>query len=172
MIIKSSGLNKAILYSISMKRDHIFLGLSAALFFAIGMVTTETDTGSEVYAQSTTNMSSNSTNSSSTNNTSTLAKGDKVSLKIEDLSVTKSPTSVTDVIGNIRNNNTVSVNDVKLISQFLDKDGALLGKTDKFVSSQSFVLKPGEVLQFQRLEIVSFDRIGKSNITAYGEVVG
>lgn len=157
-----------------MKRDHIFLGLSAALFFAIGMVTTETetDTGSEVYAQSTTNMSSNSTNSSSTNNTSTLAKGDKVSLKIEELSVTKSPTSVTDVIGNIRNNNTVSVNDVKLISQFFDKDGALLGKTDKFVSSQSFVLKPGEVLQFQRLEIVSFDRIGKSNITAYGEVVG
>jgi hypothetical protein len=172
MLIKSSGLNKAILYSISMKRDHIFLGLSAALFFAIGMVTPETDTGSEVYAQSTTNMSSNSTNSSSTNNTSTMEKGDKVSLKIEELSVTKSPTSVTDVVGNIRNNNTVSVNDVKLISQFFDKDGALLGKSDKFVSSQSFILKPGEVLQFQRLEIVSFDRIGKSNITAYGDVVG
>lgn len=155
-----------------MKREHIFLGLSAALFFVIGMVTPETDMGSEVYAQSTTNVSSNSTNSSSTTNTSTLAKSDKVSLKIEELSVTKSPTSVTDVVGQIRNNNTVSVNDVKLISQFFDKDGALLGKTDKFVSSESFVLKPGDVLPFQRLEIISFDRIGKNNITAYGDVVG
>jgi exosome complex RNA-binding protein Rrp4 len=154
-----------------MKRDHIFLGLSAALFFAVGMVTPDKDTGSEVYAQGTTNMSSNSTNSLSTNTTSTLAKGDKVTLKIEELTVTKSPTSVTDVIGKIRNNNTVSVNDVKLITQFFDKDGALLGKSDKFVSSESFVLKPGDVLPFERLEIVSFDRIKTSQIQAYGSVV-
>ncbi|HEX9318913.1 MAG TPA: hypothetical protein VF884_08260 [Nitrososphaeraceae archaeon] len=154
-----------------MKRDHIFLGLSAALFFVMGMVTPENDTGSEVYAQGTTNMSSNSTNSSSTNTTSTLAKGDKVILKIEELSVTKSPTSVTDVVGKIRNNNTVSVNNVKLITQFFDESGALLGKSDKFVSSESFVLKPGDVLPFQRLEIVSFDRIDRNNITTYGDVV-
>ncbi len=100
-----------------------------------------------------------------------MAKGDKVILKIEELSVTKSPTSVTDVVGKIRNNNTVSVNDVKLITQFFDESGALLGKSDKFVSSESFVLKPGDVLPFQRLEIVSFDNIKSSQIQAYGSVV-
>ena len=60
---------------------------------------------------------------------------------------------------------------MRLISQFFDKDGALLGKTDKFVSSQSFTLKPGDELTFERLEIGTFDRIGKNNITAYGDVV-
>lgn len=172
MFDKSSGLNKASIYSNAMNRNYVFLNLSAALFFVTGMVTPEMVTDSEVYAQATANESSNSTNASSTISANGPSKGDKVNLRVEDLSVTKSPTSVTDVAGKIRNNNTVSVNDVKLVAQFLDKNGAVLGKTDKFVASQSFILKPGDEIPFQLLEIVSFDRIDKYNFTAHGEVVG
>ncbi len=81
--------------------------------------------------------------------------------------VSKSPTSVADVAGKIRNNNSVSVHDVKVVAEYF----AILGKSDNFVSSQSFILKPGDIMSFSLLEVISFDRIGRYNITAFGDVV-
>lgn len=154
-----------------MKKHHTFLGGSVLLFFAISTVMTEISLGSGVFAQER-NISSDSNVSTSANTTSTLVKGDKVGLQVEDLSVTKSATSVTDVKGKIRNNNTMSVNDVKVNAEFFDKDGTLLGNSSKFISSQSFILKPGDKLPFEFLEIISFDRIAKYNITALGDLTG
>lgn len=154
-----------------MKKHHTYLRGSVLLFFAINTTITEISLGSGVFAQER-NISSDSNVATSGNTTSTLVKGDKVGLQVEDLSVTKSATSVTDVKGKIRNNNTVSVNDVKVNAEFFDKDGTLLGNSSKFISSQSFILKPGDTLPFEFLEIISFDRIAKSNITALGDLTG
>lgn len=154
-----------------MKKHHTFLGGFVLLFFAISTIMTEISLGSGVFAQER-NISSDSNVSTSANTTSTLVKGDKVGLQVEDLSVAKSATSVTDVKGKIRNNNTMSVNDVKVNAEFFDKDGTLLGNSSKFISSQSFILKPGDTLPFEFLEIISFDRIAKYNITALGDLTG
>jgi len=61
---------------------------------------------------------------------------------------------------------------VKVNAQFFDKDGTVLSNTTKFVSSQSFILKPGDSLPFEFLEIISFDRVARYNITALGVVTG
>jgi hypothetical protein len=152
-----------------MKKHNTFL--STLLFFAIGTITTQMGLDSEVFAQDT-NASLNTNVSISANTTTTLAKGDKVGLQVEELSVTKSATAVTEVKGKIRNNNTMSVNDVKVNAQFFDKDGTVLSNASKFVSSQSFILKPGDTLPFEFLEIISFDRIARYNITALGVITG
>jgi hypothetical protein len=154
-----------------MKKRNTFLGRYTPLLFAIGTIMTQPGLDSEVFAQEM-NASSNTNVSASANTTITLAKGDKVGLLVEDLSVTKSATAVTEVKGKIRNNNAMSVNDLKVNGQFFDKDGALLGNTSKFVSSQSFILKPGDTLPFEFLEVISFDRIARYNITAVGVITG
>jgi biopolymer transport protein ExbD len=145
--------------------------LPALLFFVTGAIMTQAGLDSEVFAQET-NASSNNNVSTSANTPITLAKGNKVGLQVEELSVTKSATAVTEVKGKIRNNNTVSVNDVKVNAQFFDKDSTVLSNTTKFVSSQSFILKPGDTLPFEFLEIISFDRVARYNITALGVVTG
>ena len=45
---------------------------------------------------------------------------------------------------------------MKVMAVYFDKNGVVLGKSDKFVSSQSFVLKPGDVMPFQLLDVVVF----------------
>ncbi|MDQ5869481.1 MAG: hypothetical protein M3530_07110 [Thermoproteota archaeon] len=142
-----------------MKSNSILLGLSA--LFSVCMVTPNVDIGAQVYAQGISTNSSNAT---------TAAKNDRINLQVEELSLSKSPTNLVDVAGKIRNNNTVSVHDMKALAVYFDKNGAVLGKSDKFVSSQSFILKPGDVLPFQLLDVISFDRVGKYNVTAFGDV--
>ncbi len=81
-----------------MKWNLLFLGLSA--FFSVVCITTpDAEIGSQIYAQGNTTISSNSTNA-------TIAiKNDRINLQVEELLVSKSPTSVADVAGKIRNNN-------------------------------------------------------------------
>jgi hypothetical protein len=165
MYFKTPDLNKAALYPMGMKKHYLFSGLSSVLFFVVCMGTQNIDIRSEAYAQGSTVLTSNSTNA-----TSSMTKDDKISLQIEDLSVTKSPTGIADVAGKVRNNSTVSVNDVKVVGEFFDKDGASIGKVDSFVTSQSLVLKPAEVIPFKLLPVVSFERIGNYTITAIGDV--
>ncbi|MDQ5869684.1 MAG: hypothetical protein M3530_08155 [Thermoproteota archaeon] len=145
-----------------MKSNSILLGLSA--LFSVCMMMPNVDIGAQVYAQGSTTISTNSSNAT------TAAKNDRINLQVEELSLSKSPTNLLDVAGKIRNNNTVSVNDVKVLAVYFDKNGAVLGKSDKFVSTQSFLLKPGDVMPFQLLDVFSFDRVGKYNMTAFGDV--
>jgi len=145
-----------------MKSNSILFGLSA--LFSVCMMTPNVDIGSQVYAQGSITISSNSSNATNA------ANSDRINLQVEDLSLSKSPTNLLDVTGKIRNNNTVSVNDVKVLAVYFDKNGAVLGKSDKFVSTQSFILKPGDVMPFQLLDVFSFDRVGKYNMTAFGDV--
>lgn len=143
-----------------MKSNSILLGLFA--LFSVCMLVPDIDIGSQVYAQgSIANSSSNAT---------IAAKSDRINLRVEEVTLNKSPTNLVDVAGKIRNNNTVSVHDVKVMAVYFDQNGVVLGKSDKFVSSQSFVLKPGDVMPFQLLDVVAFDKVDKYNMTAFGRV--
>ena len=145
-----------------MKSNSILLGLSA--LFSVCMLVPDIDIGSQVYAQGSIANSSNSSNA-------TIAeKSDRINLRVEEVTLNKSPTNLVDVAGKIRNNNTVSVHDVKVMAVYFDQNGVVLGKSDKFVSSQSFVLKAGDVMPFQLLDVVAFDKVDKYNMTAFGRV--
>jgi len=122
------------------------------------------DIGSQVYAQGTIAISSNSSNAT------IAAKSDRINLQVEEVTLNKSPTNLVEVAGKIRNNNTVNVHDVKVLAVYFDTNGVVLGKSDKFVSSQSFILKPGDVMPFQLLDVIAFDKVGKYNMTAFGRV--
>ena len=145
-----------------MKSNGILLGISA--LFSVSMMIPDIDIGSQVNAQGSLAISLNSSNA--TNG----VKSDKVNLRVEEVTLNKSPTNLVDVAGKIRNNNTVSMHDVKVMAVYFDKNGVVLGKSDKFVSSQSFVLKPGDVMPFQLLDVVAFDKVDKYNMTAFGRV--
>ncbi len=165
MLLKSPDLNNVAIQLMRMKKKYLFSGLSSALFFVVCIMTQDIDIRSDAYAQG-----SNVSLSNSSNATSSMTKNDKISLLIEDLSVTKSPTGIADTAGKIRNNSTVNVNDLMVSAEFFDKEGASINKSDRFVTSQSFILKPGEVIPFKLLPIVSFERIGNYTITATGDV--
>ena len=145
-----------------MKSNGILLGISA--LFSVSMMIPDIDIGSQVNAQGSLAISLNSSNA--TNG----VKSDKINLRVEEVTLNKSPTNLVDVAGKIRNNNTVGMHDVKVMAVYFDKNGVVLGKSDKFVSSQSFILKPGDVIPFQLLDVVTFDKVNKYNMTAIGRV--
>lgn len=144
-----------------MKSNSILLGLSA--LFSVCMMIPDINIGPQVSAQSI-------ANSSNSSNATIAAKNDRINLQVEEVTLNKSPTNLVDVTGKVRNNNTVSVHDVKVQAVYFDNNGVVLGKSDKFVSSQSFILKPGDVMPFQLLDVVAFDKVDKYNMTAFGEV--
>ena len=144
-----------------MKSNSILLGLSA--LFSVCMMIPDINIGSQVSAQSI-------ANSSNSSNATIATKNDRINLQVEEVTLNKSPTNLVDVTGKVRNNNTVSVHDVKVQAVYFNNNGVVLGKSDKFVSSQSFILKPGDVMPFQLLDVVAFDKVEKYNMTAFGEV--
>ena len=150
-----------------MEGDCLFSGLSTALFLVVCMIAPSFNLQPDLYAQGSTMTSLNNTHFKSS-----ITTGDKINLQVEDLSVTISPTDgLVHATGKIRNNATLSVNDVMVVAEFFGKDGSLLDKFDKSVSRQSFVLKPGEVIPFKFLDIIPFGigGFGKHNIVAFGD---
>ena len=93
-------------------------------------------------------------------------KTDKVILRIDNLSVTRTPKGITEIKGNVVNNSTSSVNDITIDMGFFSKDGRLLGKFNRYATQHSFILKSDEPNSFNFFEIVSFYRISKTNVTA------
>lgn len=95
----------------------------------------------------------------------------KVALKIQELSIAGVPTGVTEIQGKAVNNSTSNVKDVVINMAFYDKKGILLNKFERTITPTAFVLKPGESYPFNFSELVSFSRIGTSNVTAVGDTV-
>ena len=131
------------------------------------MCLTALDNGntSETYGQTSQQIPANSSANVTTN-------ASKVKLDIENLSITRSPLGQVDVMGSIRNNNSVNVDDIKVIAEYFDKDGVSIKKTDKLVTNPSHVAKPGDIISFQMSEVISFGKVNNHNLTAYGDVVG
>lgn len=95
----------------------------------------------------------------------------KVILKIQDLSVAKVPTGITEIQGKAVNNSTSNTKDVVIDMAFYDNKGTLLNKFERPLTPTAFILKPGESYSFNFSELVSFPRISTSNVTAVADVV-
>ena len=93
-------------------------------------------------------------------------KPSKVFLKIEGLKINKGPTGAIDVTGKVRNNSTKNVQDVKLSASYYDNTNSLLGKTMKFLSNPSEIVKPNGIKDFNFVETVTFTRIDHSTVNA------
>jgi hypothetical protein len=94
----------------------------------------------------------------------------KAVLKIQDLSVAGVPTGVTEIQGKAVNNSTSNVQDIMINMAFYDKKGTLLDKFERSATPTAFILKPGESYSFNFSELVSFSRIGTSNVTAVADI--
>ena len=108
--------------------------------------------------------------SSLINNTSNV-RGDRVNLTIENLGVEKSVTNLVQIKGDIKNNNTKELHEVKISAEYYDKTGSLLEKVEHHISSPSQILKPGDQLSFNILEIIGFHKLGDYKIIATGEPI-
>lgn len=109
--------------------------------------------------------------SSLINNTSNSAanKGDRINLAIENLLVEKSVTNLIEIKGDVKNNSTLDLHEVKVSAEYYDKTGTLLEKVEHFITSPSFILKPNEQVSFDSLEVIGFQKLGDYNIVASGE---
>ncbi|MGZ5471304.1 MAG: FxLYD domain-containing protein, partial [Nitrososphaeraceae archaeon] len=98
---------------------------------------------------------------------------DKINLAFEKLSVERSVTNSVVIKGDIKNNSTQDLQEVKVFAEYYDKTGTLLAKIDHFITSPSSILKPTEQVSFDILEVLGFGfhKLGDYNIVASGETI-
>ena len=107
-----------------------------------------------------------------TNNISySLTVTNKVKLKIENLAITRTPTGITEIKGNIFNNSTSNVDDLLINMAFYDKVGKKIDNFERYATQPSFILKPAQSHSFDYLEMVAFYKINKSNVTAIADII-
>ena len=114
---------------------------------------------------------SSSVNNSS-NNTANV-KSDKIDLVIENLSVDRSVTNLVEIKGDVKNNSTQDLQEIKISAEYYNKTGTLLAKVEHFITSPSYILKPNQLIPFNILEVLGFgfDKLGDYNIFASGESI-
>ena len=106
-----------------------------------------------------------------TSNSTANIKDDRINLAIENLVVDRSVTNLVEINGNIKNNSTLDLHEIKISAEYYDKTGTLLEKVEHFITSPSFILKPNEQVSFDRLEVIGFHKLGDYNIVASGESI-
>ncbi|HEX5982485.1 MAG TPA: hypothetical protein VFY77_07455 [Nitrososphaeraceae archaeon] len=104
-----------------------------------------------------------------TSNSTANIKGDRINLPIENLLVERSVTNLIEIKGDVKNNSTLDLHEVKVSAEYYDKTGTLLEKVEHFITSPSFILKPNEQVSFDSLEVIGFQKLGDYNIVASGE---
>jgi hypothetical protein len=102
-------------------------------------------------------------------NTTNNVKNDRINLAIENLVVDRSVTNLIEIKGDVKNNSTLDVHEVKVSAEYYDKTGTLLEKIEHFITSPSFILKPNAQVSFDSLEVIGFHKLGDYNIVASGE---
>ena len=98
-------------------------------------------------------------------------KNDRINLAIENLSVDRSVTNLVEIKGDVKNNSTLDLHEVKVSAEYYDKTGTLLEKVEHFITSPSYILKPNEKVSFDNLEVIGFHKLGDYNIVANGEAI-
>ncbi|MDR4510103.1 MAG: hypothetical protein MRJ93_00160 [Nitrososphaeraceae archaeon] len=149
-----------------MRKNMINLGgfkktvfLSVLPLISLGVVSY----GLEIDAQTESPPVKNSTNSNSQNQVTFL--------EIRDLTIERSPTNLLEVKGNVYNNSTSELHDIKLTMKFFDKEGSPLVKNEYFITAPSYVMKTDDQLSFDKLEVVNFQKLGDSEIIATGKPI-
>jgi len=89
-----------------------------------------------------------------------------VNLETSQVELIAGPTNNVELEGQVVNNSTVGVNDVRVNVQFYDSNGQLLLETSRFITQPSQTLQPGESVPFTVLETLGFDQVDKHVVIA------
>lgn len=84
-----------------------------------------------------------------------------VNLETAQVELIAGPTNNVELEGQIVNNSTAPVDDVRVNVQFYDPNGQLLLEITRFITQPSQTLQPGETLPFTVLETLGHDQVGK-----------
>jgi divalent metal cation (Fe/Co/Zn/Cd) transporter len=76
-----------------------------------------------------------------------------------------------EIEGQVINNLTTIVDDVRINVEFYDSKGQLLRETSRLITQPSELLQPGEIVSFAVPEALDFEQIDKYDIVAQAEIV-
>lgn len=94
-----------------------------------------------------------------------------VNLETAQVELVSGPTNNVELEGQIINNSTTSVDDVRVNVQFYDSNGQLLLEISRFITPPSQMLQPGESIPFTILETLGFDQVDKHEVVAEADAV-
>jgi hypothetical protein len=89
-----------------------------------------------------------------------------VNLETAQVELIAGPTNNVELEGQVVNNSTGGVDDVRVNVQFYDSNGQLLLETSRFITQPSQTLQPGESVPFAVLETLGHDQVGKHVVIA------
>lgn len=89
-----------------------------------------------------------------------------VNLETSQVELVAGPTNNVELEGQVVNNATAAVNDVRVNIQFYDSNGQLLLETSRFITQPSQTLQPGESVPFTVLETLGLDQVDKHVVIA------
>jgi hypothetical protein len=89
-----------------------------------------------------------------------------VNLETSQVELVAGPTNNVELEGQVVNNATGAVDDVKVNIQFYDSSGQLLLETSRFITQPSQTLQPGESVPFTVLETLGLDQVDKHVVIA------
>lgn len=91
---------------------------------------------------------------------------DTVNLETSQVELIPGPTNNVELDGQIVNNSTGAVDDVRVNVQFYDSNGQLLLEASRFITQPSQTLQPGESMPFTVLETLGFDQVDNHVVIA------
>ena len=89
-----------------------------------------------------------------------------VNLETSQVELVAGPTNNVELEGQVVNNATGGVDDIKVNVQFYDSNGQLLLETSRFITQPSQILQPGESVPFTILETLGHDQVDKHVVIA------
>jgi hypothetical protein len=89
-----------------------------------------------------------------------------VNLETSQVELVAGPTNNVELEGQVVNNATGAVDNVKVNIQFYDSSGQLLLETSRFITQPSQTLQPGESVPFTVLETLGLDQVDKHVVIA------
>ena len=89
-----------------------------------------------------------------------------VNLETSQVELIAGPTNNVELEGQVVNNSTAGVDDIRVNVQFYDSNGQLLLETSRFITQPSQTLQPGESVPFTILETLGIDQVDKHVVIA------
>ncbi|HET6640289.1 MAG TPA: DUF3426 domain-containing protein [Nitrososphaeraceae archaeon] len=89
-----------------------------------------------------------------------------INLETSQVELVAGPTNNVELEGQVVNNATGAVDDVRVNIQFYDSSGQLLLETSRFITQPSQTLQPGESVPFTVLETLGLDQVDKHVVIA------
>src|SRR5215510_6488490 len=89
-----------------------------------------------------------------------------VNLETSQVELIAGPTNNVELEGQVVNNSTGGVDDIRVNVQFFDSNGQLLLETSRFITQPSQTLQPGESVPFTILETLGHDQVDKHVVIA------